>query len=171
MGTDIAILLLRVIVGTLLAGHGLQKVTHLLGGTGIPGGSEEFRRDGFRGGAIIAVVAGTTQVGSGFLLIAGFLTPLAATGVVGVMTVAITVKAKNGLWVQQDGYEYPLVLTVIGATIALSGAGRFALDALIGYSHYEPWVGAGASTLGLVGGLLTRWALQTSRPVPASQRK
>jgi uncharacterized membrane protein YphA (DoxX/SURF4 family) len=102
------LLVLRLVAGLLIAGHGIQKVSLWLGGRGLAGGAEEFRRDGFRGGRLTAVAAGAGQIGSGLLLAAGILTPMAALAAMGVMTVAITVKRRNGLWVQNDGYEYPL---------------------------------------------------------------
>ena len=46
----------------------------------------------------------------------------------GVMTVAGTVKWRNGLWVQNDGYEYPLVLVAAAAVLVLTGPGRWSAD-------------------------------------------
>ncbi|MBK4348303.1 DoxX family protein [Lacisediminihabitans changchengi] len=75
---DIATLLIRVIVGALLAGHGVQKLSHRLGGTGLSGSTAEFARDGFRGGIVTALAAGVAQTVSGLFLLFGALTPLAA---------------------------------------------------------------------------------------------
>jgi putative oxidoreductase len=63
--TSAGLLIFRIVVGGLVAAHGLQKTTHLLGGAGLAGGAEEFRRDGFRGGRLTAVAAGTGQTGGG----------------------------------------------------------------------------------------------------------
>ncbi|MFJ9027873.1 DoxX family membrane protein [Streptomyces sp. NPDC102274] len=59
-----------------MTAHGLQKMTHRLGGGGLAGGAEEFRHDGFRGGRLTAVAAGAGQTGGGLLLATGLLTPL-----------------------------------------------------------------------------------------------
>ncbi|MFF7633210.1 DoxX family protein [Kitasatospora sp. NPDC008050] len=99
---------------------------------GAPGGTEEFRGDGFRGGVFTALTAGGTQIGAGLLLAVGLLTPLAAAGTMGVMTVALTVKRPHGLWVQNDGFEYPLVLVTIGAVLSATGPGHWSLDASLG---------------------------------------
>ncbi|MFE3905947.1 DoxX family membrane protein, partial [Streptomyces sp. NPDC059153] len=96
---DTGLLVLRLVAGLLVAGHGVQKVSFRLGGEGLAGGSEEFRRDGFRGGRLTALAAGGGQVGAGLFLAAGLLTPAAAMAAAGVMTVATTVKWRNGLWV------------------------------------------------------------------------
>lgn len=156
---DTGILVLRLLVGLLVAGHGVQKVSRHLGGEGLDGGTREFRRDGFRGGALTALAAGAGQIGSGLLLAAGLLTPLAATGVIGVMTVALTVKWHNGLWVQHDGYEYPLVLIGTAAALAATGPGAWSLDAAFGLTPYPLWWTVLVLAAGAGSGLLTRLVL------------
>ncbi|MEU2227363.1 DoxX family protein [Streptomyces sp. NPDC012751] len=156
---DAGLLILRVVAGLLVAGHGVQKVSFRLGGHGLAGGTEEFRHDGFRGGRLTAVVAGASQIGAGLFLAAGLLTPLAAMAAMGVMTVAGTVKWPNGLWVQNDGYEYPLVLVVVSAVLALTGPGRWSLDHAAGITPWPLWVAVAAIVVGPVSGLLTRLVL------------
>ncbi|GAA3486400.1 DoxX family membrane protein [Streptomyces cremeus] len=156
---DTGILVLRLLVGLLVAGHGVQKISSHLGGKGLRGGTEEFRADGFRGGALTALAAGGGQIGSGLLLATGLLTPLAATGAIGVMTVALTVKRSHGLWVQNDGYEYPLVLIGTAAALAATGPGAWSLDAALGLTPYPLWWAALALVAGLGSGLLVRLVL------------
>ncbi|MCG0069036.1 DoxX family protein [Streptomyces tricolor] len=156
---DAGLLVLRVVAGLLIAGHGVQKVSFRLGGHGLAGGTEEFRHDGFRGGRLTAVVAGASQIGAGLFLTAGLLTPLAAMAAIGVMTVAGTVKWPKGLWVQNDGYEYPLVLVVVSAALALTGPGRWSLDHGLGITPWPVWVALAAIVIGPVSGLLTRLVL------------
>ncbi|TQF01631.1 DoxX family protein [Kitasatospora acidiphila] len=153
------LLLLRVVAGLLIAGHGVQKVSFRLGGSGLAGGTAEFRGDGFRGGQLTALAAGGTQIGAGLMLALGLLTPLAGAGVMGVMTVALTVKWPHGLWVQHDGYEYPLVLIVTGAALAATGPGQWSLDGALGLAHWPLWWLPVAVVAGVGGGLATRLAL------------
>ncbi|MFD7403473.1 DoxX family protein [Streptomyces sp. NPDC059866] len=164
---DAGLLVLRLVVGLLIAGHGVQKVSHLLGGNGLAGGTEEFRRDGFRGGRLTALVAGASQIGSGLFLAVGLLTPLAAMASMGVMTVAGTVKWPKGLWVQNDGYEYPLVLVVVSAGLALTGPGRWSADQALSLDPWPVWVTVPAILLGPASGLLTRLVLH--RPPTATE--
>ncbi|MFD3656749.1 DoxX family protein [Streptomyces sp. NPDC058620] len=160
---DTGLLVLRLVTGLLIAGHGMQKVSFRLGGNGVAGGTEEFRRDGFRGGRLTALAAGGSQVGAGLFLAAGLLTPMAAMVAMGVMTVASTVKWHKGLWVQNDGYEYPMVLVVISAALALTGPGRWSVDHLLGLTPWPLWMSVGVIALGPASGLLTRAVLH--RPV------
>ncbi|MEU9204762.1 DoxX family protein [Streptomyces sp. NPDC048332] len=153
------LLVLRLVVGLLIAGHGVQKVSFRLGGNGLAGGTAEFRHDGFRGGRLTALAAGTGQIGAGLFLASGLLTPAAAMAAVGVMTVAATVKWHNGLWVQNDGYEYPMVLVVAAAVTALTGPGRWSADSLLGLTPWPLWICLAAIGVGLAAGLLTRVAL------------
>ncbi|GHK03941.1 hypothetical protein SY2F82_57380 [Streptomyces sp. Y2F8-2] len=163
------LLVLRLVVGLLIAGHGVQKVSFRLGGNGLADGTEEFRHDGFRGGRLTAVVAGASQIGAGLFLTAGLLTPLAAMAAMGVMTVAGTVKWRKGLWVQNDGYEYPLVLVVVSAALALTGPGRWSLDHALGVTPWPLRVVLPAIVLGPASGLLTRLVLH--RPPTVPERK
>lgn len=165
MGIDLGLALLRVVVGVLLVGHGLQKVTHLFGGEGLAGGVAELRGDGFRGGALSALAAGLGQTAAGALLAAGALTPAAASAAIGVMTVAATVKAPHGLWVQHDGYEFPLVLIVVAATLAVTGPGGWSVDALLGLGRPPVLLGLAATAVGLTAGFATR-ALLTRPTTP-----
>ncbi|MFF8374297.1 DoxX family protein [Streptomyces lydicus] len=166
---DTGVLVLRLVAGLLIAGHGIQKVSFRLGGHGLAGGTEEFRRDGFRGGRLTAIVAGASQVGAGLFLTAGLLTPLAAMAAMGVMTVAGTVKWPKGLWVQNDGYEYPMVLVVVCAALVLTGPGRWSLDQALGLTPWPLWVVLPSIVVGPVSGLLTRMVLH--RTSATTERK
>ncbi|WP_395575725.1 DoxX family protein [Streptomyces sp. BK79] len=165
---DTGLLILRVLTGLLVAGHGVQKLSFRLGGKGLEGGAKEFREDGFRGGTLTALAAGCGQLGAGLLLAAGALTPLAAAGVVGVMTVALTVKWPHGLWVQNDGYEYPLVLITVPIVLSLTGPGHWSVDAALGLATWPAWWAAVTVVVGVGSGLGARALLH--RPVPPAGR-
>ncbi|MGW7524408.1 DoxX family protein [Streptomyces sp. NPDC054783] len=166
---DAGLLALRLAIGLLIAGHGVQKVSFRLGGKGLDGGAAEFRADGFRGGRLTALAAGGSQIAGGLLVTTGALTPLAAAASVGVMTVAVSVKRRNGLWVQNDGYEYPLLLALAPAALSLTGPGRWSVDHVLGLTPWSGWWTAAATLVGLAGGLLTRFMLTSGhaeQPVP-----
>ena len=167
MGIDIGLAVIRIFIGYLLMAHGFQKVTYLFGGKGLQGGIEEFKGDGFRGGMPTALAAGAGQIGAGIFLMLGLLTPVAGLVAASVMTVAATVKIPHGMWVQDDGVEYPLVLIVIVSALAISGPGQFSIDALLGITQLPYWVGIIAALLGIVTGLMTRALLH--RPASAHE--
>lgn len=74
------------------------------------------------------------------------------------------VKWRHGLWVRNDGYEYPLVLIGTATALAATGPGAWSLDAALGLTPYPLWWAALALVAGLGSGLLTRLVLHTSAP-------
>src|SRR5215218_5653449 len=131
---DLALLVLRVVVGVLFAGHGAQKLFGAFGGGGLDGTAEMFDNIGLRPGALAARAAGTAELLGGLLIALGLFTPFAAAALIGVMTAAvITVHAPNGIWNTNRGYEYNLVM--VAAVFALSGvgAGAWSLDDAFGF--------------------------------------
>jgi putative oxidoreductase len=110
--------LLRTVVGGLFVGHGTQKLFGWFGGHGPEGTAGFFESLGLRPGRRHAMLAGAAEAGSGALLALGLLTPVAASGLVGVMTTAIQrVHARNGVWSTDGGYEYNLVLLAAVAAV------------------------------------------------------
>jgi putative oxidoreductase len=79
------LLILRVVLGVALIGHGTQKLFGWFGGHGRRRTGAFFELLGYRPGALFAIIAGLSETGAGVLLAMGFLTPLAGAAVVGVM--------------------------------------------------------------------------------------
>lgn len=148
---DLGLLLLRVVLGALIAGHGAQKLFGAFGGHGLEGTGGFFESVGFRPGKAMAVVAGVTEFGAGILLVLGLLTPLAGAGVIGTLLVAGSLHADKGLWGANGGYELPLVYALLGAVLALTGPGAYSVDALLGFEPSLAY-GFGAIILGVVAG-------------------
>ncbi|RPF27653.1 DoxX family protein [Georgenia muralis] len=165
---EIGLLLVRVVVGALLVGHGAQKLFGSFGGYGVAGTGGWFESIGFRPGRAMAVVAGLSELVGGLLLVLGLLTPLASAAIVGTMVVAASTHAASGLWNTGGGYELPLVLAVVGATVALTGPGAYSLDAVLGL-QLSPVVGLGAIALGVLAALVVVARARTAvRSVPAA---
>ena len=137
---NLALLLLRAMVGVIMLAHGLN---HIFRGGKIAGTAGWFESLGMKPGILHAWLASITEVGCGVLLIVGGLMPLAAAGVVGVMAVAlITNHLKNGFFIFRpgEGYEYVLMLTVTGVALGALGAGQWSLDNQLGIFD-EPFPG------------------------------
>ena len=76
MMTDVALLVLRVVVGALLVGHGGQKLFGWFGGHGLRGTGMWLESLGLRPGSLWAPMAGLSELGGGALMLLGFLNPL-----------------------------------------------------------------------------------------------
>ncbi len=146
---DVAKLLVRGVTGALLAGHGTQKLFGWFGGGGPDSYGTFLESLGYPRGRNMALLTGATETGAGLSLASGLLTPLAAAGVIGVMSNAsVSAHASAGLWNQNGGYEYPLVLSTIAGSLALSGPGALSADAALGWRLAGGWWGLGALALG-----------------------
>lgn len=129
---SIGLLLIRLVFGLTFAAHGTQKLFGWFGGYGIAGTGGFFESIGIKPGKPMAALAGLGEVGGGLLLALGLLTPLAAALITVTMIVAIaTVHGKNGYWATAEGYEYNVAIIAVVVGVALTGPGKFALDALL----------------------------------------
>jgi putative oxidoreductase len=158
----VALLLVRVVVGITMIMHGYN---HWRGGGKIAGTARWFSGLGLKYGVLQAWMSVVTELGAGFLLIIGFLTPLAAAAIISVMLVAgLLAHRKNGFFVFKDGYEYVLVLAVVCILLGATGPGHFSVDYAAGI-QVTGWAGAGIA-LGVavvaVAGLLATFY----RPAP-----
>ncbi|MFK4474423.1 putative oxidoreductase [Paenibacillus sp. RC73] len=126
------LLLVRLVVGLLLVGHGAQKLFGWFGGYGPKGTGAWMESVGIKPGVFMAVFAGGMELLGGALFALGLLTPLAALFITVTMLGAIfKVHGQNGIWATANGYEYPLVLIAVVIGIALTGAGSYSIDAIL----------------------------------------
>ena len=131
---SLALAALRVTIGTIFIAHGAQKlftygfagVTGAFGQMGIP----------FPGvmGPFIALV----EFFGGIALIIGLLTRLASLGLASTMIGAILFVHRKGGFFLPSGIEYTLALLGSSIALALTGAGQFSIDALLGRSAKAP---------------------------------
>lgn len=148
---EVGMLLLRVVVGALFVGHGTGKLFGWFAGGGVAETAAYFRSLGYRSPRALAVVAGATEALAGLALVLGWFTPLAAAALIGVMlNASVAGHGEAGLWSENDGYEYPLVLIVLGVALAWSGPGAYALDVALGWELAGADWAIGAAVLGAV---------------------
>jgi len=133
---------LRIVFSLIFIAHGGQKLFGWLDGPGITGFTGLLNQLGFAGAGFWSWVVGLVEFGGGILVLLGLLTPLAA-GLIGVvMVVAIfKVHVTKGL-LGAGGYEYPLMLFAVALSLMLSGAHKFALDAMWEKKKQAPPPGA-----------------------------
>ena len=148
---DVALLILRLVLGLTLAAHGFNK---FFGGGRIPGTARWFESIGMKYGKFQAVTAATAEIAAGLGLAVGLFTPIAAAGFVALMAVAVwTVHRANGFFVLGNGWEYNLVLATGAVAVAMIGPGYLSADHQI-FCHcwQNGWNGlAIALGLGLAG--------------------
>ncbi|PKW19683.1 DoxX family protein [Saccharopolyspora spinosa] len=127
-GTDLGLLILRLALGGIFLAHGAQKLFGVLDGPEPDGFAIALSKMGFEQSAALALVTGGTELGAGALLVLGLFTPLAAAGIVGVMTNAIFLKLGAGFFAAAGGFELEAALGVLGLGLMFTGPGRVALD-------------------------------------------
>lgn len=160
---DLALLLVRVVVGVVMVAHGLN---HWLGGGKIPGTAGWFESLGLRHGVLQAWASVVVEIGAGALLIVGLATPLAAAAVVSVMLVAGLLHHRDkGFFVFKEGYEYVLVLGVVALGLSALGPGSLSLDQATGVA-VAGWTGL---AVGLGVGVVATAALLAATWRPTRQ--
>ncbi len=160
------LLIARLILGTLIAAHGSQKLFGWLGGYGLAGTGGFFEQLDFRPGRAFAAAASVSEIAAGVLLVLGFLGPIGPTLLLSVMIVAaVSVHWNHGLFAATNGIEVPLLYATGGLTLALIGPGAFSLDAVLGLDRlWSPgleWAAIAAGVLAAVVNLAAR------RPAPS----
>jgi len=123
----LGLLVLRLVFGAAFVLHGAGKITHAFDwmgpGAPVPG--------------FMQALAALSEFGGGLAMILGFLTPLAALGLLATMSVALlTVHIPAGhSFVSSDpskqGFELPMIYWTIALTTLLTGPGAYSVDALL----------------------------------------
>jgi putative oxidoreductase len=165
---DAAVLLVRVVFGSLMAAHGAQKLFGWFGGYGIAGTGGFLESLGFKPGRFFAAAAGFSEFVGGALLALGLLGPLGPAMILAVMVVAMaTVHWQHGVFATKDGIELPLLYAVAAAGLALSGFGAYSLDGLLGLSWPAAvsWTAIGLGVVGGLGNLVVRKTAATPSTV------
>ncbi|MEV4441397.1 DoxX family protein [Streptomyces sp. NPDC049577] len=144
------LLLLRLMLGLTMASHGTQKLFGWFGGHGIDATAAGFAHLGYRAPKAMAVLAGLCESLGGLGILLGLLTPLAAAALLGAMINALWVTWDGGFFAPK-GVEYTLLIAVATAAIALTGPGRYSVDAYLpGLRTYRLAYGVGAIVLAAV---------------------
>jgi len=133
MLADVGLLVLRVVVGVLFMGHGLQKLAGWFGGHGLAGTGQWLEAIGLRPGRAWALLAGVLETVGGLLFALGLFTPLGTVFISAVMLMAIArVHWAKGPWIANGGYEHALTALAAAIAVALVGPGAYALDRYLG---------------------------------------
>lgn len=131
---DLALTILRLVLGVVFFAHGAQKMLGWFGGYGFSGTMGFFTHQvGLPAPAAFLVII--TEFFGGLGLILGFLTRIPALGIAVEMIGAIfLVHLPNGFFMnwagnqKGEGYEYHLLSIAVAAALLLRGAGAFSVD-------------------------------------------
>jgi putative oxidoreductase len=167
---DIALLIVRGLVGLGFASHGAQKLFGWFGGDGLSGTGSFFASLGFRPGAFFALLAGMGEFVGGLLVALGLGGPIGPALMISVMVVAaITVHRKNGFFVAKNGIEVPLLYSCLAVLFAFVGFGTYSLDDVWALSWLttiqNAWIGVAA---GIAAGLANVALRRSPAPTAAS---
>ncbi len=163
---NVGLLILRLTIGGLMAGHGAQKLFGWFGGFGVEGTGGWLESMGLRPGKQWAWLAGGSEFGGGVLTALGFLNPFGPLGIVGAMAMAsATAHRGKPIWVTAGGPELPVVNIAAATAIALAGSGTYSLDEAAG-TELPRWVfpAGAAATLTIVAFTVGRSAEQAQIP-------
>jgi putative oxidoreductase len=151
ISTDLAIALVRAVVGLVIAAHGAQKVLGVWGGPGLAGWTQGITRMGMRPPAFWAWVSAFAELAGGIAFALGFLLPVVAAALTVQMGVAIArAHWGKGFWNSKGGIEFPFTLGAIAAINGVAEPGAYSLDRALGL----PAMGAGVYVALLVVGAI-----------------
>jgi putative oxidoreductase len=180
-GIDVAtfglgLLIIRFVIGSVMAAHGAQKLLGWFGGHGLGKTGEFFAGMGFQPGRAFAAAASLAEITSGVLVTIGFLGPIGPALMISVMIVAIaTVHWHNGLFAMTNGIEVPLLYGTAAAGLALVGYGPYALDAWLGVAErWTPmitWIVLVAGALGGLANLAIRQSTHVTQTAHADRNR
>ncbi|MDQ3931068.1 MAG: DoxX family protein [Chloroflexota bacterium] len=169
------LLVLRVIFGALMAGHGAQKLFGWFGGHGVKGTAGWLESMGMKPGKPWALLAGASEFGGGVLTALGFLNPLgplASTGAMGMA--AAKVHAGKPIWVTSGGAELPVTNMAIALALGIAGPGKFSLDCRLGIRLPRRLVlvpGLALAAGSIAYGVITSNQLQQQAQAPAEEEQ
>jgi putative oxidoreductase len=134
---DPSLTLLRLVAGVVFFAHGAQKMLGWFGGYGFHGTMGFFTQE-LHLPAVLAFLAICAEFFGGLGLIVGFLTRIAAFGVLcNMVTAVLLVHHRFGLFMnwggdqKGEGFEFHLLAIAVMLAIIIRGAGAYSVDYML----------------------------------------
>jgi putative oxidoreductase len=125
--------IVRLALGVVFLAHGAQKMLGWFSGRGVGGTIDLYRQMGFS--EPLALLAMAVEFFGGLGLIVGFLSRIAALGIISKIAVAmLTLHVKNGFFMnwsgeqRGEGIEYDLLVIALGLVVLIHGSGALSID-------------------------------------------
>ena len=166
ISTDLALAIVRLVVGLVIAAHGAQKVLGVWGGPGLAGWTQGVTRMGMRPPVFWGWVSAFSELAGGLAFALGFLLPVVAAALTIQMGVAIArAHWGKGFWNSKGGIEFPFTLGAIALINGVADPGAYSLDRALGL----PAMGVGLYVVVLMVGTVAY--LVSSRAVGTERAK
>jgi putative oxidoreductase len=125
---DVALLVARLLLGTIMFAHGYQKL--MIDGLGRT--TQGFESMSIPVAIVSAAFVTVIEIVGGILVILGaLLTVVAAFYLVVMVGAAVFVHIPNGVFVEHNGWELVGAIAALLLTLAAAGSGRFGVDHVI----------------------------------------
>lgn len=135
--TDTSLLIARIILGIVIAGHGSQKLLGWFGGYGFDGTMQFFTTMVGLPYILALLIVLAESLGM-VALILGFGTRLFSVSLIPIMLGAIiTTHGQFGFFMNWsgtqagEGFEFHLLVIALAAVLSLNGAGTYSIDAYL----------------------------------------
>ena len=128
---DLALLVLRLVVGFVFFFHGSQKLFGWFSGYGLEATGQWMASIGIPFGTFSALLAGLAEFGGGLALLTGAGVRLAAAPLAITMLVAGFTAHGSAFSITNGGMEYTLVLAAASVALGLTGPGSWTVPALL----------------------------------------
>lgn len=125
--TNAALLVIRLVLGTVFIAHGAQKI-FVFGMSGVGAG---FAQMGIPLGSALGPVVSVVELLGGAAILLGLFTRVAGVAIVGVMAGAIVFAHLAAGFFAPNGYEFPLMLLASAFALMIAGGGAYSMDAML----------------------------------------